>query len=244
MTALIVDDDKRERFSLKKLLNDNCPAVQLLEEASSVSEALPLFKKHSPQLVFLDVEMPQASGFDLLRQLDAINFKVIFVTAHSHYAIKAIKYSAVDYLLKPVHADDLVEAVKKAEQEINFNHHNHYHGLLENLVPGKTQKLAVPVKNGLEFLAPEEIIRLEADGTYTYIFSIREKFTASKNIKEYENLLVEQNFFRSHKSHLINLRHVKRFNSVEGNFVQMSDGSIAEVSRRKKEEFIELMSLR
>jgi len=241
ITAFIVDDEKNNRESLKKLLIENCTTVQLLGEAASASAAIPLIKKNQPQLLFLDVEMPNESGFDLLRKLDNINFKIIFVTAHAHYAIKAIKFSAVDYLLKPVDADDLMEAVRKTENEIHYNHHNHNKGLLENLESGNNHKLAVPIKDGLVFLAPGEIIRLEADGTYTHIFSKGEKFTATKNIKEYETLLIEQHFFRSHNSHLINLKHVSRFSRVDGYFVQMSDGSVAEISRRKKEEFIEVM---
>ena len=241
ITAFIVDDKKNNRDSLKSLLAGYCSSIQVLGEAASSSAAIPLLKQHQPQLVFLDVEMPGESGFDLLRKLDNINFKVIFVTAHAHYAIKAIKFSAVDYLLKPVDTDDLMEAVRKAESEIHFNHHLHNKGLLDNLEPGIAQKLAVPVKDGLAFLSPDDIIRLEADGTYTHIFSKGEKFTATKNIKEYEMLLTEQHFFRSHNSHLINLKHVTRFSRVDGYFVQMSDGSVAEISRRKKEEFMEVM---
>ena len=242
ISAIIVDDKKHNRFSLKRLLDENCPAVELLEEAGSVEEALLLFKKHDLQLVFLDIEMGDANGFDLLRRLDKINFKVIFVTAHSHYAIKAIKYSAVDYLLKPVDATDLIAAVKKAVNEINFDHNNHYRGLLENLKQNH-KKLAVPVRNGITFLDPAEIIRLEANINYTYIFTKEQKFTTAKNIKEYENLLVERCFFRSHKSHLINLSHVKSIKNEDGYFAEMSDGSIVEISRRKKEEFILMMSL-
>jgi len=201
-----------------------------------------MIRQHQPKLVFLDVEMPGGSGFDLLRLLNQFNFKVIFVTAHSHYALKAIKFSAVDYLLKPVDVDDLVDAVTKAENEIHINHQSQYSRLLNNLEPGAVRKLAIPVKGGIAFLDPTEITRLEADGTYTHIYSNGEKFTATKNIKEYEFLLQEFNFFRSHNSHLINLNHVKQFNRMEGYFVQMDDGSVAEISRRKKEEFIELMS--
>ncbi len=244
ITALIVDDEKRNRESLKKLLKDTCPGVQLSGEASSVTEALECIQKQPPQLVFLDVEMPNGSGFELLRQLNKIPFKVVFVTAHSHYALKAIKFSAVDYLLKPVDVDDLTEAVKKAENEIHFNHQTQYNGLLKNLETGSVHKLAIPVKGGIAFLEPEDIIRLEADGTYTHIFLNGEKYTATKNIKEYEYLLVDFNFFRSHNSHLINLNHVKQFNRVDGYFVQMDDGSMVEISRRKKEEFIELMRRR
>jgi two-component system, LytTR family, response regulator len=241
ITALIIDDEKNNRDSLKKLLKENCPSVQILGEAGSVQEATRFFEEHQPQLVFLDVEMPSGTGFELLRQLNKINFKVIFVTAHSHYALKAIKFSAIDYLLKPVDVDDLVESVKKAEAEIHFNYQAQYSGLLRNLEPGSMHKLAIPVKGGIAFLEPDNIIRLQADGTYTHIFLNGEKYTATKNIKEYEYLLTDFNFFRSHNSHLINLRHVKQFNKVDGFFVQMDDGSVAEISRRKKEEFIELM---
>jgi two-component system LytT family response regulator len=185
--------------------------------------------------------MPAGSGFDLLRKFEKINFKIIFVTAHSHYAIKAIRFSAVDYLLKPIDTDDLIAAVKKAGEDKSTNHHAHYKGLLENLQDINIKKLAIPIKDGFAFLAPEEIIRLQADGTYTHIYTNSEKYTGTKNIKEYEQLLSDKNFFRSHNSHLINLIHVKKFSRLDGYFVQMSDSSMAEISRRKKEEFIELM---
>jgi two-component system LytT family response regulator len=241
ITALLVDDEKKNRDSLKKLLTEYCPAVEVIGEAGSVEEAILFLRKQKPGLVFLDVEMPNGSGFDLLRQVDRIDFKIIFVTAHSHYAIKAIRFSAVDYLLKPVDTDDLIAAVKKASEE-NVNTEEHYKGLLNNLSTTTSYKLAIPIKDGFAFLAPDEIIRLQADGTYTHIYTSTEKYTGTKNIKEYEQLLADQNFFRSHNSHLINLKHVKRFSRLDGYFVHMSDSSVAEISRRKKEEFIEMMS--
>ncbi|MEO8211353.1 MAG: LytTR family DNA-binding domain-containing protein [bacterium] len=241
ITALLVDDEKKNRDSLCKLLVEYCPEVSVIGEAGSVNDALSFIAKNKPQLVFLDVEMPGGSGFDLLRQVDKIDFKIIFVTAHSHYAIKAIRFSAVDYLLKPVDTDDLIAAVKKAADE-KVNTDEHYKGLLHNLNSSNSYKLAIPIKDGFAFLAPDEIIRLEADGTYTHIYTNTEKYTGTKNIKEYEQLLADQNFFRSHNSHLINLKHVKRFSRLDGYFVHMSDSSVAEISRRKKEEFIEMMS--
>ena len=241
ITALLVDDEKKNRDSLKKLLAEYCPTVEVIGEAASVVEALAFLKKNQPQLVFLDVEMPNGSGFDLLRQVEKLDFKIIFVTAHSHYAIKAIRFSAVDYLLKPVDTDDLIEAVKRASEDNHINREEHYKGLLNNLNSVNPYKLAIPIKDGFAFLAPEEIIRLQADGTYTHIYANGEKYTGTKNIKEYEQLLADQNFFRSHNSHLINLKHVKRFSRLDGYFVHMSDSSVAEISRRKKEEFIEMM---
>ena len=244
ISAIIVDDEKANRNSLKKLIRENCPELQVIDEAGSASEAFHLIKLNNPQLVFLDIELSEQSAFDLLKKFDEVSFKIIFVTAYSHYAIKAIKFSAIDYLLKPVEASDLVIAVNKASNEINYNHQNHYKGFVENLQSVKTHKLAVPISNGLVFLSTEEIIRLEADINYTYIFSNGQKYTAAKSIKEYESLLNEHNFFRVHKSHLINLNHVKQFNRADGFFVQMSDGSSVEISRRKKDEFVEAMSLR
>jgi two-component system LytT family response regulator len=241
LNVLIVDDEKANRNTLKKLLNEYCPSVNIIGETSSVEESLEFLKTHKPDVVFLDVEMPNGTGFDFIRRAGKIDFKIIFVTAHSHYAIKAIKFSAFDYLLKPVDTDELIAAVKNASA-VEGSNPEQFNSLLENLNNGGSQKLAVPVKDGFVFLAPEDIIRLQADGTYTHIFISNEKYTGTKNIKEYEQILNDLNFFRSHNSHLINLKHVKRFSRLDGYFVHMSDGSVAEISRRKKEEFLELMT--
>lgn len=243
ITALIVDDEVANRNSLRKLLKQHCPTLHLLGEAGTLNEAYELIVHHSPQLVFLDIELEKETAFDLLKKLDEVNFKVIFVTAHSEYAIKAFKFSAIDYLLKPVVDSDLIVAVNKAVNEINFNHQLYSKGLLENLNATNGQKLAIPIANGLIFLSPDEVIRLEADVNYTYIFSNGQKFTAARTIKDYELILNEHHFFRIHKSHLINLKHVKQFSRVDGYFVEMSDGSVVEISRRKKDEFVAAMSL-
>ena len=242
ITALLVDDEKRNHNSLVKLLKEYCPTVEIIGQATSVDEALQFLSKNKPQLVFLDVEMPNGTGFDLLRKVEKIDFKIIFVTAHAHYAIKAIRFSAVDYILKPIDTDDLMRAVNKVSEELSENHPAQYNALLENLNSSSTYKIAIPVKDGYAFLLPEEIIRLHADGAYTHIYTSGEKFTGTKNIKEYEQLLTEYGFFRSHNSHLINLKHVKRFSRLDGYFVHMSDNSVAEISRRKKEEFIGMMT--
>jgi two-component system LytT family response regulator len=241
INTLLIDDEKKNRESLLKLLKEYCPSVNVIGQCDSVESALQFLQKQRPQLVFLDVEMPNGTGFDFLRLVGNIDFKIIFVTAHSHYAIKAIRFAAVDYLLKPVDTDDLIHAVAKAEQESSVNHHAQYRSLVDSLSSGTT-KLAIPVKDGFAFLAPDEIIRLQADGTYTHIYTNGEKFIGCKNIKEYEELLSDHNFFRSHNSHLINLKHVKRFSRLDGYFVHMSDNSVAEISRRKKEEFMGMMA--
>lgn len=241
--AFIVDDEKKGRESLQKLLEEYCNDVTVIGQADSVESAYQFINKQKPELVFLDIEMPQGSGFELLKRFEKINFKTIFVTAHQHYAIKAIKFSAVDYLLKPIDVDELVEAVRHAGNTASHNHHLHYTGLLENLETSKAGKIAIPVKDGVTFINPFDIIRLQADGTYTHIYTSTDKYTASRNIKEFEELLHELNFFRTHNSHLINLKHVKHFSRVDGYFAQMSDGASVEVSRRKKEQFLQLMNM-
>lgn len=243
LRTLIVDDEKRGRESLQKLLEVNCKNVEVLGLADSLESAYKFILKENPDLVFLDVEMPQGSGFELLKRFEKINFKTIFVTAHQHYAIKAIKFSAVDYLLKPVDVDELLEAVLHVASSGNQNNHHHYSNLLSNLTNEKSGKIAVPVKDGVAFIDPMDIIRLQADRAYTHIYTIAGKYTASKNIKEYEELLNELNFFRIHNSHIVNLKHVKHFSRMDGYFAQMSDGTTVEVSRRKKDQFLQLMHL-
>ncbi|MEP7264013.1 MAG: LytTR family DNA-binding domain-containing protein [Bacteroidota bacterium] len=242
MKACIVDDEKKGRDSLQTLLEQYCSEVEVVGQADSVENAYQFILKNKPELVFLDVEMPQGSGFELLKKFDRISFKTIFVTAHQHYAIKAIRFSAIDYLLKPVDVDELVAAVQNAVQSDRQNQQQQYTGLLENLEHAGPNKIAIPVKDGVTFIDPCDIIRLQADGTYTHIFTGTGKYTASRNIKEYEELLSDQFFFRAHNSHLINLKHVRHFSRVDGYFVQMSDGSTVEVARRRKDEFLALMN--
>lgn len=242
LSALLVDDEQKNRDSLRKLLELYCPDVQVVGEADSVEGALEALERLEPELVFLDVEMPGGTGFDFLRRAGERNFRVIFVTAHSHYAIKAIRFSAIDYLLKPVDTDDLVEAVRKAMEERSQSSAPQHLHLLESLGQAGIRKLAIPIRDGIAFLAPEEIVRLEADGTYTHVYTLQGKYTGTRNIKVYEQLLSEQGFFRAHHSHLINLRHVRNFSRVDGYFVEMADGSRVEISRRKKDEFLERMS--
>jgi two-component system, LytTR family, response regulator len=240
MKACIVDDEQKGRDSLQHLLKDNCSDVTVIGQADSVESAYQFITENKPQLVFLDVEMRQGSGFELLKRFDPVPFKTIFVTAHQHYAIKAIRFAAIDYLLKPVDVDELIAAVGNAMKD--NQHADQYHHLLENLDHPGPNKIAIPVKDGVTFIDPSEIIRLQADGTYTHIFTGADKYTACRNIKEYEELLNDQNFFRAHNSHLINLKHVKHFSRIDGYYVQMSDGSTVEVARRRKEDFLAMMN--
>ncbi|MFN8154745.1 MAG: LytTR family DNA-binding domain-containing protein [Bacteroidia bacterium] len=239
--AVIVDDEQSGRDSLRRLLEENCRDVEVVDQAGSVDQAVEVIRLHNPDLVFLDVEMPRGSGFELLKRIDRPSFKTIFVTAHNHYAIKAIKFSAADYLLKPVDVDELIASVDHVKT-MHSDWPSRYSNISDALDPGKKSKLAVPVKDGFVFISPDEIIRLQADGSYTHIYTANEKYTASRNIKEYEDLLHDRGFFRAHHSHLINLSHVRNFSRNEGYSVAMSDGSVVEVARRKKDQFLQLMN--
>jgi two-component system LytT family response regulator len=212
-----------------------------VDQAGSVDQAVEVIRLHNPDLVFLDVEMPRGSGFELLKRMDRPSFKTIFVTAHNHYAIKAIKFSAADYLLKPVDVDELIASIGQIRSNVG-DWPARYQNLAETIDHQKLSRLAVPVKDGFAFISPDEIIRLQADGSYTHIFTCNDKYTASRNIKEYEDLLQDRGFFRAHHSHLINLSHVRNFSRTEGYSVVMSDGSVVEVARRKKDQFLQLMS--
>jgi two-component system LytT family response regulator len=217
--------------------------------ADSIGPAEELIRKMKPDLVFLDVEMPFGNGFDLLEKFEKINFSVIFSTAYDHYAVKAIKINALDYLLKPVDINDLKIAVGKVEgklKESNSDTTWQLEALLNNIKEkGLVKKIAVPSLNGLTFINIEEIVRCESDVNYTNIFlTDRKKITVSKPLKEYEELLSEYNFFRIHNSALINMIHVKQYIKGEGGYLVMSDGVSVEVSRRKKAEFLDKFAIK
>jgi two-component system, LytTR family, response regulator len=240
--ALIVDDESRGRQTLSNLLKDNCPDVEVLEMCDSVDAALTAIDKLRPGLVFLDVEMPQQNGFALLEKSPNLNFDVIFTTAHSHHAIKAIKFSALDYLLKPIDIDELRSAVDKVAQKKNQQSHSNIEFLLQNTrsPQKKFDKIALPTTDGFVFVNISEIIRCEASGSYTlFYFDKKDSLLVCKNLKEYEELLTDMNFFRVHHSHLVNLANIQRYIRGDGGQVIMQDGSVIEVARRKKEQFLQ-----
>jgi two-component system LytT family response regulator len=240
ISALIIDPDENARDSLKRLLAENLGEVSVCGHAAAIDEGYRMIRDTRPDLVFMETEMPHGSAFELIQKLGKIDFRIIFVTSHPQYAIKAIKFEAAGYLLKPVDIDELVSAVNRVCEKGCLAHDS------SNITTAhadnhKPCKIAVPVKDGVVYIAPEEVVRMQADGTYTHIYTTADKFTATKNIKEFEDLLKHIYFFRSHHSHLINLYHVRRFSRSDGFFVMMSNGSLAEISRRKKEEFMDVM---
>ena len=199
-----------------------------------------------PDLVFLDIEMPNGNAFDLLEKFKEIDFNIIFITAYDHYAIKAIKFSAVDYILKPIDSEELVLAVKRFEDKIGQKSslNNQFKTLLSNVRPGnKLKKVGIPDGDGLVFINLSDIIRCDSDGNYTFfILTTGKKIIASRTLGEYEQMFTDDNFFRIHRSHLINLEHVKKYIKGEGGYVVMSDNSQVEVSRRNKNDFLEKLS--
>ncbi len=245
--AIIVDDELGARESLSKMIEKNCKSIGILAKADSMTSAYEAITKHQPDLVFLDIEMPNGNAFDLLEKFDKINFDIIFTTAYDHYAIKGIKYSAIDYILKPIDPEELIQAVHRFEEKAGQKNmlDQKFKMLLSNIKPeNKLKKVGLPDGDGLIFINLADIIRCDSDGNYTFfILTSGKKIIASRTLGEYEQMFADDNFFRVHRSHLINLQHVKKYIKGEGGYVVMSDNSQVEVSRRNKLEFLERLSL-
>jgi two-component system LytT family response regulator len=242
--TLIVDDEPDAVNFISSIIREYCPRLEVIGTASSAREGIKIILERQPGLVFLDVEMPHGSGFDLLTQFPEKSFDVIFITAFNHYAVKAIKFSAVDYILKPININEFVEAVDKVlhKRLSAGSRPADYSALLENLKSDVPSKLAIPTSDGMEYLKTKDIIRIEADRSYSRFFLVgQRKILVSKNLKEYQELLGEQRFFRPHNSHLINLEHVKKYIRHEGGAIEMTDGSQVPISRTRRDLFLQQM---
>lgn len=238
--VLIVDDEQDAVNFIDTIIKEYCPMLEVVGTAYSSMEGVKLINENHPDLIFLDVEMPHGSGFDLLSQFPEKKFDVIFITAFNHYALKAIKFSAVDFLLKPINIHEFVQAVDKviSKRSSSAYQNSNFSALLENLKATMPFKLAIPTSEGMEYISTPEIIRIEADRSYSWFFLVgKRKLLVSKNLKEYQELLNDRNFFRSHNSHLINLEHVKKFIRSDGGAIEMSDGSTVPISRNRKDLF-------
>ncbi|MDP3149396.1 MAG: LytTR family DNA-binding domain-containing protein [Ignavibacteria bacterium] len=231
LTAIIVDDELHGRENLKIIIETYCPEIEILDCADSAVNAKKLVAAHHPDVVFLDINMPVLDGFDFLEEFDERNFLVVIVSAHEEFGINAVKAGATDYLLKPVNIKELKQAVKKLL-------------LLKNKITtvekiAGQNKLLIPTSHGFEVLEFDQIIRLEAEGSYTKVVIKEAKNKiVSRTLKDFEDTLPKDHFFRTHKSHLINLKFIKDYSNLSGNFVTMIDGSKIEISRRKAPEFI------
>ena len=249
LRTILVDDEPRGLNSLEKLLQINCGDIIVTAACSRVDEAIEKIRQLQPDLVFLDIAMPAKNGFDLLKELKDISFEVIFVTAHNQFMIEAFHFSAIDYLLKPVDDELLVDAVQRARKRIiEKTGSKNIEAFLHNVQQKHSQanmKLCISSLKGFQVIELDDILYAEASGNYTifYFTDQRSAFT-SKPIHEYEELLSDSGFVRIHKSCLINLLHVKEYIRGEGGSVKISNGQELEVSRRKKDLFLNKMKQR
>ncbi|WP_432412365.1 LytR/AlgR family response regulator transcription factor [Rasiella sp. SM2506] len=245
MKAIIIDDEPKARRLLNVILHENCPKVTRILQAENLLDGIQLIKQDKPQLVFLDIEMPEHSGLEILDFLsrEELNFEIIFTTAYSDYAIQAFELSAVDYILKPLRPQKVVEAVDKALISIGKSQINLKLEELKNVLSqSQIKKIALPVADGIRFVAFEDIIMLEADGMYTNISTTKEDILISKPLKHFVALLEQTpTFYKPHRSYMVNLIFIKQYVKSDGGYILMDNDRSVSISKERKEEFLALM---
>jgi len=238
--TILVEDEVHNLNNLKRLVEKYCKEINIVATAANADEGICIINKLNPQLIFLDIQMPGKDGFQMLQELGKYDFEIIFVTAYSEYGIKAVKFSAIDYLLKPVNIDELKNAVNKATEKISNKRENeklknllHY---LQNTNSKADHRIAISSIKEIKLLPVNEIIRCESENTYTFIYLLNgEKILSTVPIATYEKLLETYGFIRCHQSHLINKKYVKSFLKNDGYSLLMTDKSMVPVSRQKKD---------
>lgn len=241
--TILIDDENNALEVLEILLKKYCPNVEILEKCNGGKAGIDAIEKHQPDLVFLDIEMPHINGFDVLTATKNYKYKVIFTTAYNQFAIKAFKFSAIDYLLKPIDFEELKEAVNKiSASENHTTFEENLQKLMSQLQKPKEKRIALPVNNSLQFFDFDEIIRIESESNYSHIFLIdKRKITLTKTLKEVEEKFLGQDFFRVHQSHLINLNHIDKIYKGENAYLVMKDETQISISRHRKDEFLDLI---
>ena len=241
MKGIIVDDEAKSRRMLRSLCQEFCDGLEIIGMAASISEAKKIIDEKQPDIVFLDIKMPVESGFALLDFYKGeIPFNIIFTTAFDQYAVQAFKYTAIDYLLKPIDIDALIHAIEKAQKNKGLEKYSERYTLLKEALAKQTiNKIALTTQDGLTFVRYEEIIRCEAEGNYTSFHLVDgSSLLITKTLRYYEELLLGKKFFRVHKSHLINLNYVRKFIKGKQGLIETTDGATIEVSLRKREALL------
>lgn len=242
--SVIIDDEASNRLNLKRLLERYCADVKIVAEAENGSEGLQKIKEFQPDLIFLDIRMPGMDAFEMLEQIPDIQSEIIFITAYDEYAFRAFAFNALDYLLKPLNFNHLIQAVGKARDKIKLREENQ---ILKNLVnnlqrENGDKRLALPMEEKTEFIAVKDIIRCQADSNYTIFFLLNnKKILVSKTLKEFELALENSGFIRPHNSHLVNTRQIKAFSKRDGGYLEMTDGFQVPISRNRKEEILRVV---
>ncbi len=240
--AIIIDDEQESRNAINNILNNFCDNVSVAGQAENVSAGIRLIKNKKPDVIFLDIQMPDGTGFNILEKTGNIKYQVIFVTAHDEFALKAIKFSALDYILKPVDPRQLIEAVNKINEsgnDVDTITHK-----IQTLLRNKNgfERITLPTFEGFRFINIKDILRCEADNNYTnFYLNSGEKILVTKTLKEYEDTLSGLDFVRVHQSHLVNIKFVDRYIKGDGGTIVMADGSEVDVSRRRKDDFLKKM---
>jgi two-component system LytT family response regulator len=247
LRALLIDDEVHCIETLRYELQLNCPQVQIVGTASSGPTGIESILELNPDLVFLDIEMPGMSGFEMMGKLERMDFAVIFVTAYDQYALQAFRCAATDYLLKPVISEQLKEAVDRvaSHKQEPQDSKRQLDALLYNLREGiKSPRIALPTGRGIDFVEADDILYCNAESNYTHVvLTGNKKYTLSKTLKDVEEMLEHLDFFRIHQSHLINFKHLQRYVRDDGGFVVMQDGTHIPISKRRKEEFLAKMKM-
>jgi two-component system LytT family response regulator len=246
LQAILIDDEKNNRAALRKKIETHCPSITIVAECANGTEGLLAIEQHKPNVIFLDIEMPIMNGFTMLENLSQKEFEIIFTTAYNQYAINAIRFGAFDYLVKPVDVAELVAVVgrlQNKQQQHTAERLSILSTQLQKKESNQVQKIAVATHQGLEIIPTDSILYLEAIGNYTQIHFVNDKpLTASKTLKEFEDLLQDIGFFRIHNASLINLSFVKKYIKGDGGQIQLTNNIVLDVARRRKDELMQLLA--
>ncbi len=243
ISAIIIDDEDDSIFLISNLLDKYCKNIEVIGIAENVSDGISCIEDGEPDLVFLDINLPDGDGFDVLNQVKYKQFEVIFVTAYNDYAIKAFEFSAIHYLLKPINYKDLIEAVYRYENSKKSIDQTSQYEVLNESIKEKFTKIILPTTDGISIIELKDIMRCESQNNYTtFYLNNKEKFTVSKSISTYETLLCDLDFSRVHSKHIVNLHYIKKYIRGRGGYIILSDGTTVYVSEGKKKEFLKKLN--